>query len=396
MPRPANQFIPDMPDTAARTRAERHLAAMQQQGGAFVEAVRRTRLPMVVTDATLPGNPITFANGAFVELSGYCLEDLLGQEPHFMSGEGTDPAAMRSYTAAMAAGHDANVEIVQYRRDGSAFRAMLFASPVSDGQGAVTNHFLSYLDITRRWEAEAALRALTEDLEHRVANRTAELEAANGRLMDLVAERELLMIEVNHRAKNSLAVAAALLGLQARRQPDLTVRALFEESQERLNAMARVHDLLSRSESVQSIDLATYLAQLCEALGAMTDPARIRLRAEADVGILLAADVAFPIGIVVTELVTNALKYAFPEARDGTVLVQAQWAAGQVEIQVRDDGVGMGDLREGSLGYGLVRSLVKQIAGEITIERNRGVAVRIIFPNGPPRQGKRVGLTSAH
>lgn len=85
-----------MPDTAARTRAERHLAAMQQQGGAFVEAVRLTRMPMLVTDATLPGNPITFANGAFVELSGYPLDDLLGQEPHFMNGEGTDPAAIRS------------------------------------------------------------------------------------------------------------------------------------------------------------------------------------------------------------------------------------------------------------------------------------------------------------
>lgn len=89
------------------------------------------------------------------------------------------------------------------------------------------------------------------------------------------------------------------------------------------------------------------------------------------------------------------MKYAFPEARDGTVLVQAQWAAGHVELLVRDDGVGMGDLREGSLGYGLVRSLVKQIAGEITIERARGVTVRITFPNGSSGHGKRVGLTPA-
>jgi PAS domain S-box-containing protein len=377
-----NQFKPDMPGTADRTRAGRHVEAVQQQGGLFVEAVRLTRMPMLVTDATLPGNPITFANPAFVELSGYSLDELLGQEPHFMNGEGTDPAAIRSYTAAMHAGRDENLEIVQYRKDGSAFRAMLFASPVDDGQGAVTSHFLSYLDITRRWEAEQDLRTLTVELEERVAGRTAELEAANGRRTNLVAERELLLMEVNHRAKNSLAVAGALLGLQARRQPDPAVRVLFEEAQERLNSMARVHDLLSKSESAQRINLATYLAQLCEALGGIADRNRIRLRAEADTGILLDADTAFPLGIVLTELITNALKYAFPGSRTGTVLAQAQWVdAGHVELLVRDDGAGMGELREGSLGYGLVRSMVKQICGSIAVESISGVAVRITFPN---------------
>jgi two-component sensor histidine kinase len=160
------------------------------------------------------------------------------------------------------------------------------------------------------------------------------------------------------------------------------VRVLFEEAQERLNSMARVHDLLSKSESAQRINLATYLAQLCEALGGIADRNRIRLRAEADTGILLDADTAFPLGIVLTELITNALKYAFPGSRTGTVLAQAQWVdAGHVELLVRDDGAGMGELREGSLGYGLVRSMVKQICGSIAVESISGVAVRITFPN---------------
>jgi PAS domain S-box-containing protein len=376
-----NQFKPDMPDTAGRTRAGRHVEAVQQQGGLFVEAVRLTRMPMLVTDATLPGNPITFANGAFVELSGYALDELLGQDPHFMNGEGTDPDAIRSYTAAIREGRDENLEIVQYRKDGSAFRAMLFASPVSDGQGRVTSHFLSYLDVTRRWEAEEGLRALTVELEARVASRTTDLEETNGRLTLLLAERELLMVEVNHRAKNSLAVAAALLGLQARRQPDAAVRTMFEESQERLNAMARVHDLLSRSESAQRIDLATYLVQLCEALGGIADRDRVRLRASADTGLLLDADTAFPLGIILTELITNALKYAFPGTRAGTITAEAQrLPSGRMELVVRDDGVGMATLREGSLGYGLIRSLVKQIRGDIVVAADSGVRVTITFP----------------
>lgn len=386
-PAAPNDYQQDLPDTADRTRAERHVASIQQRGGLFVEAVRLTRMPMLVTDPTLPGNPITFANAAFLDLCGYTLDELLGQDPHFMNGAGTDPEAIRRYTAAIDGGRDENLEILQYRKDGTAFRAMLFASPIDDGQGRVTSHFLSYLDITRRWEAEEGLRALTVELEARVSARTAELESANTRLRNLLAERDLLIIEVNHRAKNSLAVAAALLGLQARRQPDLAVRTLFEEAQERLNSMARVHDLLSKSESSQRIDLACYLAQLCEALGGLADRDRIRLRAEADTGILLDADTAFPIGIVLTELITNALKYAFPGSRAGTVLAQAQRVGGdRIELLVRDDGAGMGELREGSLGYGLVRSLVKQIAGEISVENVSGVAVRITFPQRGAQQ----------
>ena len=183
---------------------------------------------------------------SFVDLSGYSMDELLGQDPHFMNGEGTDPEAIRRYEAAILEGRDETLEILQYRKDGTPFRAMLFASPMDDGQGTVTNHFLSYLDITRRYDAEEDLRTLASELEARVAARTRELEAANNRLSALVAEREMLLVEVNHRAKNSLAIAASLLAIQGRRQPDPAVRALFEEAQDRLNAMARVHDLLEQ------------------------------------------------------------------------------------------------------------------------------------------------------
>jgi PAS domain S-box-containing protein len=384
----ANQFKRDMPDTADRTRAGRHVDAVEQQGGLFVEAVHRTRMPMLVTDSTLPGNPITFANPAFIALSGYTFEELLGQDPHFMNGAGTDPDAIARYTLAMHERQEATLEIVQYRKDGSAFRAMLFASPIDDGQGTVASHFLSYLDITQRWQAEEDVRVMTAELEARVAARTAELQEANARLTQLVAERDVLMIEVNHRAKNSLAVAAGLLTVQARRQADPAVRAQFDAARERLHAMAKLHDLLSRSEAGQRVDLATYLAQLCDALGGSGDHPGVTVRSQADHGIFLEPDTAFPIGIILTELVTNALKYAFPLGRTGVVLAQARRAAGgRVELLVRDDGVGMGELRDGSLGFGLVRSLVKQIRGDITVESAPGVAARISSQNTPSRPG---------
>ncbi len=377
-----NDYQKDMPDTAGRTLAEGHVESVRQQGGVFVEAVRVTRMPMLVTDATLPGNPIIFANRAFVNLSGYDVDELVGQEPHFMNGEGTDPEVVRCYEEAIAEGRDETLEILQYHKDGTPFRAMLFASPLDDGQGTVTNHFLSYLDITRRFDAETDLRTLTAELEDRIAVRTRDLEVANARLTALAVEREMLMKEVNHRAKNSLAIAGSLLSLQGRRQTDPSVKGQFEEARERLNAMARVHDLLSRSECVQHVDVATYMTDLCAALRSMTDEDRIRLEARAEAGILLDADTAVPLGIVLTEIVTNAVKYAFPAPRAGTILAQARRrSSGILELQVHDDGIGAKDAREGSLGYGLIRSLVQQIKGVIVIDNDDGVTVTISFPD---------------
>lgn len=387
-----NDFEEDLEGTAERTIAERHIEAVRQRGGLFVEAVRLTRMPMLITDATLPGNPITFTNAAFIGLSGYSMEELLGQDPHFMNGPLTDAGAIHEYEAAIREGRDKTLEILQYRKDGTPFWAMLFASPLNDGQGTVTNHFLSYLDITRRHNAEDDLRALTSELEARVAARTGELEAANERLRAIVAEREMLLVEVNHRAKNSLAIAASLLRIQGRRQSDPAVRALFEEAHDRLNAMARVHDLLSRSEKSQRVDLATYLKDLCEALRPLTgSDGRISLEATAEDGILANADTAVPLGIVLTELITNSVKYAFPAPRSGTIRAQVKRGqAGWTEVLIRDDGIGMAHLREGSLGYGLVRALVEQIDGEIRIQNEAGLTVMISFPDpllGAPKVG---------
>src|SRR4051795_4276033 len=141
-----NNFQDNLAGTDERTSSERHMANVQEQGGVFVEAVHLTRMPMLITDAALPGNPIIFANRAFIELSGYTEDELLGQDPHFMNGDGTDPSAIRQYQSAITRGRDETLEILQYRKDGMPFRAMLFASPLDDGQGKVTNHFLSYLD----------------------------------------------------------------------------------------------------------------------------------------------------------------------------------------------------------------------------------------------------------
>jgi PAS domain S-box-containing protein len=371
---PMNEYEAGIADTNSRTSAEAIIEGTRLEGGIFVDAVRLTRMPMMVSDPTLPGNPIVFVNAAFCELSGYTNTELLGQQPHFMNGAETDADAIATYEAAMLAGEDATLEVLQYAKGGRPFWAMLFASPLLDDAGEVRNHFLSFLDITGRHDAETALRQAAEALEERVRDRTAELAK-------LVAERELLLVEVNHRAKNSLMVAASILDLQVRRQPNPEVVDAFAAARERITSMARLHDLLSRGPSVQQVDLAAYISDLCESLKGLNPTDRIEMQTSAEFGINVKADTAFPLGIVITELITNCIKYAFPDPNTGEIVTTVQrdqdgWAT----LLVRDNGVGMAEVRDGALGHGLVRALVRQINGQIEIERKNGVEVKIRFP----------------
>jgi hypothetical protein len=151
-----------------------------------------------------------------------------------------------------------------------------------------------------------------------VAARTAELEAANARLTELALEREMLMMEVNHRAKNSLTIAASLLAMQRRRQTDPLVTAPLKETEDRIHALARVHDLLSKSESAQRVNVATYIIDLCEALTSlMEDDGRIRLEARVQDGILVDADTAVPLGMVLTGTRDQRREIRLPRAAHG-------------------------------------------------------------------------------
>ena len=159
---PANAFEADIPGTAARDSAEAAIEALRARGGVFVEAVRATRMAMALTDPTLPGNPIVFANEAFLELTGYVLDDVLGQQPYFLNGCGTDPEDAERFRAALAADRDVVVETVQYRKDGSRFVATVLLSAFKDDAGRTLNHFLSWMDVTDRADAEQEADALRE------------------------------------------------------------------------------------------------------------------------------------------------------------------------------------------------------------------------------------------
>ncbi|MCO8171438.1 histidine kinase famiy protein [Pseudomonas sp. 21LCFQ02] len=124
----------------------------------FFAAVETTRMPMIVTDPNRPDNPILFANKAFLNMTGYSSEEVLGHNCRFLQGPETDPEMVRSVREAIAQRKDVSTEILNYRKDGSSFWNALFISPIFNENGDLIYFFASQLDVSRRRDAEDALR----------------------------------------------------------------------------------------------------------------------------------------------------------------------------------------------------------------------------------------------
>ena len=155
-----NAFEAEMPATAARSDVETAIEEVRLRGGVFVEAVRATRMAMAMTDPNLPGNPIIFANQAFLDLTGYGLDEVLGQQPFFMNGPNTRPEDAQKLRQAIDEDHDGLLETLQYRKDGSEFVAAVLLSAFKNAEGRTLHQFLSWQDHTRRVKAEAEADAL--------------------------------------------------------------------------------------------------------------------------------------------------------------------------------------------------------------------------------------------
>ncbi|WP_448190233.1 sensor histidine kinase [Azospirillum sp. sgz301742] len=254
----------------------------------------------------------------------------------------------------------------------------------------------------REREAEDALQHAYDTLEENVHRRTSELEDANHRLEGALADKEILLKEVQHRVKNNLQVICSLLRLQAARLDDRS-RVAFDESLRRIQSMSLVHELLYRSVEPGRINFAEYLRQLCDTLARASGPTPVRVTVEAEDWIL-DADRAMPLALIASELVSNALRHAFPDGHTGSVVVNLRLgpAGGRtvgMQMEVRDDGVGLpADLpatpmvgkRRGGLGLVLVQSLAKQAHADLRIDRDAGTRFTVAIPDaaGPDTKGR--------
>jgi PAS domain S-box-containing protein len=259
------------------------------------------------------------------------------------------------------------------------FPAVFSVTPARDARGQVIGLRWLLRDITERQRAHEAL-------EQRVRERTMELTQANTTLQAALGQAELLMKELHHRVKNNLQVIASLLHLQSASLQEPRLQAIFQDCQERIRAMALVHELLYQSGDLERVELARYLKALAIQMfrSYRISPERIRLTIQAD-EVYLHINTAIPCGLLCHELLSNCFKHAFPEDRSGevTIILRAV-PAGQLTLTVHDTGVGfptdVNFRRTESLGLQLVSMLTEQLRGTIALERHGGTRFTLTFP----------------
>jgi PAS domain S-box-containing protein len=249
-------------------------------------------------------------------------------------------------------------EIRGRRHDGTEFPAEASISKVEvDGQMMFT---VILRDVTERTLAEEQIKAS-------------------------LREKEALLKEIHHRVKNNLQVVSSLLGLQSRSVGDPEMRKMFRESQNRIHSMALLHECLYQSENLSQVNFPDYIRELAAHLfhSYGVAPERIHLRTNLD-RLALNLDAAVPCGLIVNELVSNSLKYAFPDGREGEIRIELrEMQNGVTQLVVADDGVGLrSDLdwtTTKSLGLRLVRTLAQQLGARIEVISQAGTEVQVTF-----------------
>jgi PAS domain S-box-containing protein len=201
-----------------------------------------------------------------------------------------------------------------------------------------------------------------------------------------LAEKEVLLREIHHRVKNNMQVISSLLNLQAHAVEDARLAKMFQETQSRVRAMALIHQILYESGKLVQIDLGEYVTKLATSLVRMyeTEPGMINLRVGAE-DVTLGVDDIVPCGLVINELLSNSLKYAFPSGRPGEIKIEASRVGNEkIVLVVSDDGVGIpaeiNISNADTMGLRLVTGLVEtQLGGHVKLDRNNGTSFTITF-----------------
>jgi PAS domain S-box-containing protein len=360
-------------DVSARKHAEAALHESQERFRLLVEGVQDYAIYML--DPT--GHVVSWNAGA-ERIKGYRAEEILGEHfSRFYTPEDIAQGLPRHGLAVAAREGRFEAEGWRVSHDGSRFWADVVITALYDTAGKLRGFAKVTRDFTERREAEQALEQAKIDLEHKVAERTAELQAS-------LQEKEVLLKEIHHRVKNNLQVISSLLSLQSHAVDAPQMLALFQESQHRINSMALVHETLYQTGDLANFNLAQYIptlsAQLMEAYG--VDAHRIALGLDVE-AVTLPLDMAVPCGLILNELLSNCFKHAFPGETAGDITVTLTQEADSVTLMVRDNGCGFPahlDFRDTeSLGLQLVCALTEQLRGSIMLERNRGTAFTLTF-----------------
>jgi len=328
--------------------------------------LERLPVPLVLANATIEDNPIEFVNNAFTALTGYAAHDALGRNCCFLEGPGTDPADTAALRAGIAEGREFTTEILNYKADGTAFRNAVTIVPLRDETGCTTH----LIGLQRALGVDDAIAG-----------------AAN------IPERiEGMLHEVHHRVKNHLAMVVGMIRMQAR-LPHPDPRQNFAALAHRIETLQLLYqemtDHAATPHVTEEVALGDYLARIAGTVATLDGRDNIRLDVAAD-DIRAPVDTAAKLGLLASELLTNAYRHAFPDGRRGTIRLHVERSLdGTIALAVADDGRGLAPgiawPAAGNLGSRIVRSLVRGLGATLTAEASPvGAAFRITVPSPMP------------
>jgi len=207
---------------------------------------------------------------------------------------------------------------------------------------------------------------------------------AEEKIKTSLKEKDVLLKEIHHRVKNNMQIVSSLLRLQSRGVEDEKVQRIFEISQNRIRSIALIHETLYQSEDLSQIDFSNYIRRLTTHLLSVYRPKGTALKLNLDAQeVLLDINRAIPCGLIINELISNAMKHAFPLDKDGEIFVRFAAEDGVFTLIVKDNGEGFPkglDFRAtASLGLQIVSDLVQQLEGDVRLEQEEGTAFIITF-----------------
>ena len=324
---------------------------------------------------------IRSVNPSTLQLLGYEERELLGKSYAKIIFEATDeePSAINKKPSAInkepSATDKEPSSIIQQLREKGSVRGIEQTYITKDGR-KIPMLFSGSVMEKKSPAAQQEVVCVAQDL---IAHKEAELQRATLR------EKEVYLKEIHHRVKNNLSIISSLLELQSAYIKDPQALGFFKNSQDRIKVMALIHDLLYQSDSLADIGFAGYLRRVVESLLSTYDKAN-QVKLELNIEeVRLEIDTAIPCGLVVNELVTNALKYAFPGQKTGTLSVSfSLLPEHRLELIVADNGIGLPadfDIyQSSSLGLQLVTDLVEeQMEGEVGIQSENGSRFTLRF-----------------
>jgi PAS domain S-box-containing protein len=334
--------------------------ALRKSEERFRQVVEFAPSAMVMVDAS---GRICMVNIQAEKMFGYSRAELIGLPLETLVPERfrRSHTGLRAtfYANASSRPMGAGRDLYAVRKDGSEIPVEIGLNPVETEEGTMV--LSTILDISDRKQKEESIQA-----------------ALN--------EKDVLLGEIHHRVKNNLQIVCSLLDLQSARIKDPAAAEMLRDSQNRVRTMALIHRTLYQSNDFARVDFANFLDSLAPTLVSSygMGPSRVNLTIDA-VEVLLPLNAAIPCGLVVNELISNALKHAFPQGRQGEISIRlAIEGDDTVILSVSDDGAGIPDhidiAQADSLGLQLVSHLTDQLGGELSVHRRAPTRFLLRFP----------------